>query len=370
MLSGEIPADLKGPLYLLSILTFQPPGSVSGGVFLVDDIHATVASSGEIQVLEDFEGDRRWSPIVTSARAPESFSRVTNDAFRGEGAGAFAFGQTTIQGLQGFYATPLQGPLPVIISSPVALANGYSAGDVAFAQMDRQWIPVVIKGVVDYFPTLDPGGFVVTDLDLLLPNLNVLLNTYGVRHNEAFVRLAPERHDDVREALQKLAGQTGRVYDASLQVKSLREDLYVAAGWRPMVVLSGGLAVLVAAFGYITYLLLFAKRTQSEMGFLQSIGLSQRQQLGMLGFEHLAIAVIGLGLGTWAGFQMSRLMISPLAVTDSGDPVVPPFAITTDWDIMLPIMLAIGAIFLAALVVLNQGIARLALYRLTRMEQI
>ena len=370
LLTGEIPADFRGPLRLVSVLTFQPPGSAFAGVYLVDDIQATVGPSGERHVLEDFEGDRRWSPIITSARSVETFSRVTSDAFRGEGAGAFAFGQSTIQGLQGFYATPLQGPLPIIIGSAVATSNGFSVGSEGFAQVNRQWIPVVVKGVLDYFPTLDPGLFVVADLDLLLPNLNVLLSNYEVRHNEAFVRLAPERHDELREALQALAGQSGRVHDGSLRLESLREDLYVSVGWRPMVLVSGGLAVLVAAFGYISYLLLFAKRTQSEMGFLQSIGLSPRQQLGLLGFEHLAIAVIGLGLGSWAGFQMSRLMVSPLAVTDSGDPVVPPFVITTNWDVMLPIFLAIGAVFLAAIAVLNQGIARLALYRLMRMEQV
>ena len=76
-----------------------------------------------------------------------------------------------------------------------------------------------------------------------------------------------------------------------------------------MVVLSLGIIVFAAGFGYVTYMLSYADRSRSEMGFLQAMGLSRRQMMGLLGLEQLVIVTVGLALGTWAGFQMSTLMV-------------------------------------------------------------
>jgi hypothetical protein len=88
--------------------------------------------------------------------------------------------------------------------------------------------------------------------------------------------------------------------------------------------------------------------------------------MGILGFEHLTILAIGLGLGTWAGFRMAALMISPLAVTETGEQVVPPFILTTSWHLMLPTYAALIAIFLGAQVALSRSIARLDLVAIAR----
>ena len=135
-----------------------------------------------------------------------------------------------------------------------------------------------------------------------------------------------------------------------------------------MVLLSLSVVILAAGLGYITYLLSFALRSKSEMGYLQSLGISHRQLMGLLGFEHVAIAAAGLGLGTWAGYQTSRLMVSSLAVTETGDRVVPPFILTTDWSLMLPTYAALIAVFLAALFVLNRTMLRLDLHTISRVE--
>lgn len=104
------------------------------------------------------------------------------------------------------------------------------------------------------------------------------------------------------------------------------------------------------------------------MGFLQSLGMSRRQLMGLLGFEQLTIAGIGLGLGTWAGFQMSRLIVSPLAVTERGEQVVPPFILMTDWSFMLPTYGALVVIILASLFVLKRGMDGLDLHVISRAE--
>ena len=129
------------------------------------------------------------------------------------------------------------------------------------------------------------------------------------------------------------------------------------------------IAVVAVGFGYVSYLLLFRDRSLGEVAFLRALGMSRRQMAGLLTFEHVTIAAIGLALGTWAGFQMSRLMVTPLAVTEQGRPVLPPFILTTDWGLMVPTYAVLLGIFVASLLVLHRGISRLDLSRVTRLGE-
>ena len=132
--------------------------------------------------------------------------------------------------------------------------------------------------------------------------------------------------------------------------------------------LSVGIIIFSAGLGYVVYLLSFANRSRTEMGYMQAMGLSRRQITGLLGIEHLLVALFGLGLGTWAGYEMSQTMVSALAVTNTGSQVVPPFILVTDWSVMGPIYAVLAAIFVSALAVLNHGIMRLDLYTISRLE--
>lgn len=368
LMQGEIPTDLKPPLKLVTVEVFEPglsaiAGQGTPGRLLVDDIH--VASGGDGQpVLEDFEGELRWSPIVTSAQSTDGIAPVTEDAFRGSGAAALSLGSRTARGFRGSYLDPTAGPLPVVASTSLLAATGHQVGDSVLAQLEGRWVPVVIKSSVDLFPTLDPagGGFLLADFDSLLSHTNVLLDFFSSRPNEVFVSDTPDSHEAVLEAADRL----GEVRDGTEQLESIRRDPYVTAGWRPMVFLSPGVGVVASGVGYVTFLLLFARRRWNEIGSMRSLGLSRAQLTGLLGFEQLAVAAVGLGLGAWSGFQMSRLMVSPLAVTETGDPVVPGFILTTDWSLAAPLFAALVVVLVAALFALNRGAGRLDLYMMTR----
>ena len=135
-----------------------------------------------------------------------------------------------------------------------------------------------------------------------------------------------------------------------------------------MVLLCLGIIGVTAGLGYATYLISFAGRSRSEMGFLQAFGFTRRQILGLLSLEHLVIVVVGLSLGTWAGLQMSSSMVSSITVTDRGDGVVPPFILTTDWLFMSAVYLMLVGIFCFALYRLTRGMLWVDLQTASRME--
>ena len=212
------------------------------------------------------------------------------------------------------------------------------------------------------------AGFVLADMKSLLAHLNILRPGFDVSPNEVFVTESVAARETVREELGRLTRFSGEVYDKAMQLEAVSLDPLTVAGWRAMILFSLGVAVLSAALGYATYLLAFASRSRSVMGYLQSMGLSRRQLMGLLGFEHMAVAVMGIALGTWTGFQTSRLMVTSVAVTERGDQIVPPLILMTDWSLMLPTYLLLIGVFVASLLVLNRSVQGLELRSISRVE--
>ena len=99
------------------------------------------------------------------------------------------------------------------------------------------------------------------------------------------------------------------------------------------------------------------------------MGLSRTQIFALVSLEHLVIAAIGLGLGTWAGFQMSRLMVSAVAISDGGAQALPPFRLVTEWSFMLPIYVALAVIIVVALARLGRSMTHMGLNVISRLEE-
>ena len=65
---------------------------------------------------------------------------------------------------------------------------------------------------------------------------------------------------------------------------------------------------------------------------------------------------------------MSSLVVSSVAVTETGSRVVPPFILTTDWGLMAAVYALLGTIFVGALYWLLRSVFRLDLHMISRVE--
>ena len=365
----DIPVVLEPPLKLLAVQFWEPGFGPVGtpGAVVFDDLHA-LGPDGKVHILDDFEDRLEWVAMPTSAVSTDNV-RPTDDAFRDQGAARLSFGKETNRGLRGISHIAASIPVPVVVSNTFANKTGYRVGDIAIVEVLDRLVPVAVRGRVDLFPTMDPGGigFIVADLETLLRHLNMVSPLVGIVPNEALIDEAPGAGGVVRDSLLNLpAGVSLRDRDSALE--SVRLDPLVTAGWRAMVVLAIAIILFTAASGYFTYMLAFANRSRGEMGFLRSLGLSRRQLSALLVLEHAVIVVMGLALGTWSGLEMSRRMVSSVAVTDQGEAVLPPFSLITDWAFMVPIYVALLAIFAVALYALNRSMRSIDLQALSRLE--
>ena len=232
-----------------------------------------------------------------------------------------------------------------------------------------RFVPIVVRDSVDLFPTLDPrgAGFILADLETLIRHINILSPAVVATPNEMFIQKAPGAGDSVRQVVTRMVGRD-LVIDREARLEQVRLDPLITAGWQAMSLLAMALIVFTAGLGYLTYLLAFANRSRSEMGFLQSVGLSPRQMAGLLALEHMIIVAIGVGLGTGAGWVMSDLMVSSVAVTENGREVIPPFILETDLRFLLPLYAVLISVFALAIYRLTRGMRRLDFHAISRLE--
>ncbi|MCH7800327.1 MAG: ABC transporter permease [Chloroflexi bacterium] len=372
LMETNIPQNLEWPLSLVSVQIYQPVFGPSGtpGVILLDDIQVELGVGQEPQILDDFEGHNKWTTLATSMISSDVIGITSQAQHNGLRAGVFTFGKDTDQGIRGFYRSPSGGPVPVVSSTSFNVASGTVVGDSIIVNIMGRLIPVRIMDTVDYFPTMDPSrnGFLIIDLDNVLRHLNILSPASSVRPNELFISEVPGAEEEVRRVALRLAPSNDMVHDRATLIEAVRLDPLITAGWKAMVLLAVGVILFSAAMGYITYLISFADQSRSEMGFLHALGLSKRQMAWLLAAEHLVIAALGLIIGTAAGFAMSNIMVSAVAVTETGDPVLPPFVMTTNWAIMGPIYVALALIFTGALFWLTRTTSNIDLHEISRVE--
>lgn len=370
LLRQPLSGSLLHPVSLVSFQFFEARvGTLTPGTLFIDEVHVTMNGSGEEAVIEDFEGVFRWIPIVTSGFVPDQIFSSNGDSHDGERSAMFRFGQEGERGVRGIYLSPTGGPLPVVVSAGFQRNFGTEIGDLIVTRVGGRAVPAVIRDVVDHFPTMSPGqsGFILADLDAMLGHTNIIDPITAISPNEVFLSTSPAAHDAVSEGVNSMSLSPGTIYDRFSRVEAARLDPLTTAGWTSMVIVAIGIILATTTVGYVTYLLAFLDENKGEMGFLRSLGLSGRQILGLLGFEHLTMVVIGAGLGTWAGFQMSHIMVSSIVIV-SPDEVLPPYATITDWGLMLPTYLALLGIILGTFYILQRSVRHIDLQKIARVE--
>lgn len=370
LMTGEI-NRIDPPFHVVSIQIYEPGFGPVGtpGTLVVDNLHVPTEGGGEIP-LESFEGELIWTPIVTSPLSSDRLAITTRNVQDGDAAARFSFGRENQRGIRGFYQSPTAGPLPVIVSDDLADSVGAVEGSSLFMQIGQHRVEVVVADIVKNFPTLSPEGgrFIVTDLDRMLAHLNILSVARPYRPNELFITTDSTAGVELDLAVAAIRRISGRLMRRTEALEAVDRDPLTTAGWRSLSTLAIAVLVLTAGLGYVIYMVAFGGHSRSETGFLRALGLSRRQMLGLIGFEHISIAAIGLGLGTWTGFQMSRIMVSAVAIDDAGDVVVPPFILETDWPQMLVTYAVLLAVFAATVALMNRSIRRRDLNAIARTE--
>ena len=374
--------DAPSPLNLVCLYVI--PEGMTGlfgspqGVYF-DNLQVRGSFSSEPVVVEDFEDVSEWtvSPEEVSASfagAPsitDTFSKNFTTVHSGNSSARFGW---AVRGASTRIVFPNLDtrPLTALVSHSFLASAKVPIEALVQIRLPGQFMLVIIKDAVDYFPTLDPAekGFLLVNLDRLINVRNRQLGT-PIYPNEAWLALTSESEQRA-EAISTLEfGRYGAhtFYDKEAMIAQLEADPLAAAGWGGMLMIAFLSVVLVSSLGFVVYSYLSAQGRQLDFAILRTLGFSLRQIIGLVCFEQLFIIIAGLGIGTLIGERLSYVMMPFLQLTEQGQRVLPPFILTINWGTIgiAYAILAVAFIITISLVILF--FSRVAIHRTLRMGE-
>ncbi len=314
-------------------------------------------------VLSDFAASDDWSVIEDFSRpglyALESSRSAAGERFPYATRFSWATGGV---GMRGLRPGPTEAPLPALANEGFLEDVDASVGDDVILGLSTYSIMVNIVGVVNYFPTMDPGDkpFVVVDLDSFEGVTNQHSPIPLLGSNEIWVDLVinPGLDGDelspaigssidageVTESIEQLGVSVREVYDAALMVESRVDQPLVNAGWGALLVLLFLAVALASGSGVMLFSFLDTKDRQTEFALLRTLGSTGGQLRGIVWFNLFLIVICGVALGTWLGHLIGSSLLPLMEVAEEGERVTPPMVLTTDW-------LALGVSYLVLAVV-------------------
>jgi putative ABC transport system permease protein len=235
-------------------------------------------------------------------------------------------------------------------------------------------LPISVRGVVDYFPTMydGPAGFIVVNQEHLYYYAGMSSEKPDTKPTEAWLTFSqdPQERESAQTALlDRFSITSGQIIDREVILGDIRTDPVVRAGGSGILLLALVAAFAILALGFALTLYLGGQARTVEVSVMRAVGISSRQLFAMISLEYLLIAGIGLVVGTIAGLRISDTMLSFLEVTSSGARIVPPYRLITDWETVTVAFAAVGVAFAAGIAALAGYFLHLPVSRVLRITR-
>ncbi len=330
---GRTGGDRPGVLFLNELSAQTPQGDV---------VIAPLDTADEWSVIEDY--------VRPGLYSLETSRNVSRTGTTGSTVFSWAPGGIGAPGLRPGSTSP---PLPAVVSPGILEAAGAEVGDRISLGMSTFALPLVVTGVTDFFPTVDPREqpFVIADLEEFV--------AYSNQHGRRIFGGASELWVDQdsppgdltgavaeAEAVGKLIQNTGitssRKIVAEEEIELRGQQPLANAGWGGLLVIMFLALALASASGIALFCWLDTRERQTEFALLRTLGSSRRQLNAVVWFNLVIVVIAGVAVGTWAGAQIGAALLPVLEVAEGGVRATPPLTFETDWR-----MLALAYVVLA-----------------------
>ena len=350
-LEGQLPSadgvSLQPPFKIASI--FLGGGFSSGtrsGSIAVDDITVKGPSTPpDGVIIEGYEDPGAWVALPNSATVPDTLERTSQVARTGRFGLKLSWKSSDRNSVRGILIPP--GPFPLPVVGGPTLRVGQALG----IKSDRWLIPVVVKDVVDYFPTMNPlaGSFVLLSLRDYEQYIR-RISGGAVRPPEEFwVSL-----EDGADRSQAISSMRERLpYPISVRDSGTAVDLnqrypLAGGGWTGLTILGMSAMTMAAVLALGLYAVVSVHTGRVDLTVVRVLGLSRSQVLLSLALERALVALLGIAAGTAIGIWLSRWVLGFLDITAAGEPVIPPMIVTFQgWLTALVFLELVAAVVIA-----------------------
>ncbi|MCI0870860.1 MAG: hypothetical protein J4N79_01840 [Chloroflexi bacterium] len=374
--SAKFPRVIE-PVEITSIQTFLRvgPDSAAPVEVRIDDLIATT-DGGFKQMVLDFDSPGLWTGLPTAegedtgftitAEPPNVSGIVEGDS--GTGVGNISLGRGSNQGVRGIYRRAKDRPIPIIASEGFMSRTSVGLRRPFVIDVAGGLVPVEVIESINYFPTLDParGPFAVADINAIIDFVE-LRGRKKVTPNELFASLhaTDSPAADIVESVRKIF-RLAYVESRAQRINDTFVDPVAVAGWRGMSVVATIVAAVVVLMAYTIFLAAYALRTKGESALILALGASRRDYWVSMIAELSPAIVTGTLVGLGTGFAVSSLMVGSMAHTGTGERLLPPFLLQTDWTLPL---VTIGAIFTIFLIGVTNSVRSFHRIQIARMAR-
>ena len=341
------------PIEITSIQTFMKvgPDSAPPTNLLVDDLVITTAD-GTKHLVIDFDLPELWTGLPTAegedtgftiTGEPEGVSGVV-EGDAGVGIGNISLGRGSSQGIRGIYRRAVNRPIPILASQLFLDQSGVGIHRPFMIEVQGGLVPVEVIEAIEYFPTIDPqkGPFAAADINAIMDFIE-LRGRHTVTPNELFATLAPSDipNKEIAESVRDVF-RLAIIDSRAEHINSTFIDPIAVAGWRGMSIVATIVSGLVVLLAYAIFLTAYSLRTKGDSALVLALGGSTRDHWISTVAELFPAILVGTLVGIGTGIAVSSLMVGSMAHTGTGEQLLPPFILQTNW--MLPLV-TISAIF-------------------------
>ncbi len=356
-LRTDLPPNLSAPLTLASLRFMDRRVLVHGdGAIYFDDL-AAVRADGALEVVEDFDSQFGWT-MYSQPGAAETFGPSDDRSRSGSRSARWTWTREVTDRARVLAPEGPGVPLNAIFSDRALALFGVQPGQRTFGLLgDRIAVPLIVRSTAELFPTLDPaGGFVIVDYEQFRAVAGAIGSRAQQDPTELWVSFADGLALATQEAIAEQARDTGWmpfVVGAPLllnaRLDEIASDPTVQASGSGILLLAFAGAMGAAVLGFVVSLAITLRGRTLELAVLRSLGASSGGLLRALVFEWGVILLFGTVVGVLLGRWISQLMLRFLEVTETGDPVVPAFAIETEWRLLSTGIVVLGVAAAATL---------------------
>ena len=387
-----------GPLKLHSIGVSTFDGSLRSGAVDIDDI-STISNDGtKMYRVEFFDGesDYQWNMMRPTQEAfADTFDPSPLPAEEAENPGImrlrWAAGQ--LNEFRGISSGRTIENIPVLASETLLDRVGASVGETLNVSIDNERTSLVVAGIIDYFPTLNPeeSSFVIMDYEAAHTLVNARRHTGERVPNEAWLmteagtpsieelemlkdeaggsRLRYTATSSVERNIELLRLRSGPINDRLSLLANVSVDPLVSEGWRALLGVAFVTVLIVSAIGFVVHTRVAFRRRLAEFALLRTIGLSMRQLLLLILLEQLIVVGVAVAIGIFMGTRLGDTIIPYLARSGQDANVVPPMTLEIYWTGFATTFGLLAIVFAVVITISLVSVYNMAIHRVMRIGE-
>ena len=330
-----------------SAVTRTQPGSID-----LDDITIkgpfTSAAGRIVEGYEDPGASSNMWIAMPNATSEEDTVKLTSQAARSSRFGLRFSWQASV-GItsRGIFIPPVALPLPAIAGP------GFHVGQELRVTSTREVVPLVVRGVTDYFPTLYPSRrffFLVPKEDYTEYIRSVPDASLG-QPREFWV--SPEDTADRRQVIRTFREQVAGLVtsrDRDAEVSLAQRKPLAGGGWNGLTILSMSAITVAVVLALSTFAAVSIQMGRVDLTVVRALGLSRLQLLLSLALERVIVATLGIAAGSAIGIWLGRWVLGKLDITTGGQDVIPPMLVTVHDGLMALVLVELVLAVVAAVI--------------------